>query len=325
MFTRNRPIGGWNVGAVSPDEFEKFDDQISKAIDGDGGGAYAPTTPIAIGGAGLQVDGNFNVVGPGVIAVQATVSAATFLCPVVFDNASQPFVVVHDMEVIGQTHLIGDVTVDGALTMTGSGTLSVNGLSVFSGIAGFQSVTNFNAQVNCGSELNVTGTFGVAGAAAFGSTMSVADIADFTGTSSGGIAGAGVSAIFRKETQHQGALVLIGAGRVVHRVGYGTINGSAIGQSQTFSVLDYDIVRIAGPGTLLGLVEWKISQAGIGGDTMILSRQEDTSIYAVRVVNEDGSLICILGNDQTAGPAALIVRDNGSSGKWSCVARFAQV
>lgn len=45
--------------AVSPAEFETFDQNLSDAVDGAGGGAYAPSATIEIGGSGLEVSGPF--------------------------------------------------------------------------------------------------------------------------------------------------------------------------------------------------------------------------------------------------------------------------
>ena len=57
MFTRARLAGLWILGSViSPAELEHLDD-YSLAIDGDGGGTYAPSTAIVIGGSGVTLAG----------------------------------------------------------------------------------------------------------------------------------------------------------------------------------------------------------------------------------------------------------------------------
>lgn len=53
-FPRIRPPNQW-FGTVSSAEFEQFDQNSSRAVDGFGGGSYAPLQPIVIGGAGLEV------------------------------------------------------------------------------------------------------------------------------------------------------------------------------------------------------------------------------------------------------------------------------
>lgn len=55
MFDRIREVDGWVFNTpVEPEEWELFDDQLSKAIDGFAGGVYAPTTRISIQGEGLE-------------------------------------------------------------------------------------------------------------------------------------------------------------------------------------------------------------------------------------------------------------------------------
>lgn len=56
MFQRIREAGAWLFSSViEPSELEQFDANQSRAVDGHGGGAYAPSSPIDIGGAGLRV------------------------------------------------------------------------------------------------------------------------------------------------------------------------------------------------------------------------------------------------------------------------------
>lgn len=51
-------LANWGTGTVVPSsEFFWFEDCITKAIDGYAGGAYAPSSPIVLGGSGLQVTG----------------------------------------------------------------------------------------------------------------------------------------------------------------------------------------------------------------------------------------------------------------------------
>ncbi len=65
MFSRIRAIGQWLFNSVvEAAEWEAFDENLSNAIDGKDGGAYAPTDPIEFGGAGISVEegiGNYPV------------------------------------------------------------------------------------------------------------------------------------------------------------------------------------------------------------------------------------------------------------------------
>jgi len=57
-FGRLRPSGLWVPrSAVTPAEFETFDENLSNAVDGADGGAYAPTNPIQFGGDGIEFAG----------------------------------------------------------------------------------------------------------------------------------------------------------------------------------------------------------------------------------------------------------------------------
>ena len=75
-FARIRAPGLWVLGAViTPTEMEKFDQDQSQAVDGTGGGTYAPTNRIVIGGAGADFTGGTSTdpLGP----LTATAAAGT--------------------------------------------------------------------------------------------------------------------------------------------------------------------------------------------------------------------------------------------------------
>src|SRR5690606_24096154 len=53
-FTRAKP-GGWQAGErLTSGQANHIDEQLPKAIDGNAGGSYAPSSPILIGGAGIR-------------------------------------------------------------------------------------------------------------------------------------------------------------------------------------------------------------------------------------------------------------------------------
>lgn len=73
-FARARLPGFWTFNsAVSPSEFEHLDD-YAYAIDGRGGGAYAPTSVITIGGSGLTVSGPFNASDAQIVDVAGSLT-----------------------------------------------------------------------------------------------------------------------------------------------------------------------------------------------------------------------------------------------------------
>jgi hypothetical protein len=53
--------GEWDDYVVLGTDFEQIDQLLFEAINGDQGGTWAPATQIVIGGAGLDVEGDFDV------------------------------------------------------------------------------------------------------------------------------------------------------------------------------------------------------------------------------------------------------------------------
>jgi hypothetical protein len=90
MFDRNRAAGLWVPNTViDPGELELWDQQISDAIDGAEGGAYAPSNPIEIGGAGVDISGPLVASGDFNATGSATFDGATsFTLAVTFDGAT---------------------------------------------------------------------------------------------------------------------------------------------------------------------------------------------------------------------------------------------
>lgn len=71
MFARERLPGFWIFGSVvDPEEFEGIDRDKALAIDGSGGGSYALTAPLVLGGSGVDLLGNNHVVS-GKLTVQS--------------------------------------------------------------------------------------------------------------------------------------------------------------------------------------------------------------------------------------------------------------
>lgn len=57
-FARLVPTGTWVNGYTpAPGLWETMDQQLSQAMNGDGGGTYAPATPVIVGGSGMQIPG----------------------------------------------------------------------------------------------------------------------------------------------------------------------------------------------------------------------------------------------------------------------------
>lgn len=300
MFARIRPSGEWiNLTSIDGSEMEVIDRHLSQAIDGTNGGAYDPSGTITIGGGGLEVAANFNVSGTGAFAVQASVGSAVFLCPVILDNATQPFVVVHDALVLGASHLTGDVTVDGALTMTGSGTLFVNGLASFQGIVGFDQTVQMHSSLQCSTNVDVGENFSVAGDSAFVGALAVTGQTDLQNV--------GVEVLRANDE-----LILTGEGRIRYRLDITGLDGLSVGQVENHSYRECDVVMTGGQGVMQGDFTWKITADGAeNGSIMWVSRANDVNLHIVTVTNDDGSVIAYLGTTTVLACPLVFY-----SGKW---------
>jgi hypothetical protein len=140
-FARIRPFGNWlDGGTLDETELEQFDDHLSKAIDGDGGGAYAPSAQLIIGGAfafklttGLDVDADAGVSGSLTVETNLLVD--------------------------GDAALGGDVGVVGAATFAGVATFNDN--SIFNGLVAFNDTVT--ADTLLATVLGVSGGASIAG------------------------------------------------------------------------------------------------------------------------------------------------------------------
>jgi hypothetical protein len=133
-FTRVRELGMWIAGILWPSELEKFDSQLSKAVNGEGG-TYSPTTPIVINGSsGLNIGANGRIDCDGVINIrsggQLYNSAGS---SVSFSSAS----------------LTGTTAVAGTLSIGSGGTLSIGAGGALSMSA--SSVATINGGCTIGS------------------------------------------------------------------------------------------------------------------------------------------------------------------------------
>jgi hypothetical protein len=122
MFVRAYPAGLAFDGVPGSANLTLIDLQVSRAIDGFGGGVYAPAVPIEIGGAGLLIPsgGTLTVVAGGTLDVAG------------------------DLDVTGPAVFDGSVEINGALQVDGAAT--------------FNSTTVLNGTTTVASSLNRTTT-----------------------------------------------------------------------------------------------------------------------------------------------------------------------
>ena len=163
-------------------ELEKFDDQLSNAIDGRHGGTYAPDSALIIGGAGLE-------------AAAFTVTGDAF-----FDHIN-----VNDNFIVSAA---GNIDVDG--TANFDGTAAFNALATFNnGIHCVTGNVDFDHDLNVDGNTTFVGTLGVTGAASFGD-INVAGTATLAQMES-------TIAIFGGDTTVNGKLVYGTNGRAQYR------------------------------------------------------------------------------------------------------------
>ncbi len=162
-FTHERYSGMWlGTGCPTPQAFEQWDAKQSKALNGDGGGSWAPTSPIVIGGAGLTAA---NPITFSAIASIATDSGATLTFP-------------------GAVSLFGATTITGAVTFQSGATQRWQAGAL--GVVATGSTWTWNS----GSTLTLSGSFlgtlefqsGFVGTAQSGSSISLAGTTSVGGT-----------------------------------------------------------------------------------------------------------------------------------------------
>jgi hypothetical protein len=134
-FSRARLPGFWTFGsAVSPGEFEHIDD-YAYAIDGQNGGAYAPSAVITIGGDGLTVTGEFNASDMNIVDVSGSLTINSGATLQLTGNQ-----VVNSGAVVGFTSGSFLTVQSGATFTTNSGsTAAINGSLTVGGAAQFTS------------------------------------------------------------------------------------------------------------------------------------------------------------------------------------------
>lgn len=127
-FAMQRADAPW-TGTISGVELNVFDRNLSRALDGFGGGACAPSAALIIGGAGLQLTGPF--VTSGTFTVNSPTATFNENVNVLETLACQGNIDLNgDGDVSGAWVVHGNLTVDGNTTL-GNGALdqtTVNGL-----------------------------------------------------------------------------------------------------------------------------------------------------------------------------------------------------
>lgn len=182
-FSRQRAPGAWISGVpMATGEAEAFDGNLAKAIDGDGGGTYAPSTQIIIGGSGFKVTGAFDVSGAaaftGTVECKAGLSvttAGTFSCSRAgtFSNGltvstAGSFTCSRPATFSNTLALNSDTVVDTAATFT------------CNGAAGFNAAVLITGDVSTSGQIETSGLISLTGAAKIGWRFATLADADAT-------------------------------------------------------------------------------------------------------------------------------------------------
>lgn len=142
-FLRIRTPGFWTFNSVvAPSEFEAFDNRYT-AIDGTGGGTYAPSALITIGGSGLTVSGPLNASDAQTIDVTGLLTINSGAQLNLYDNM-----------VVGSGAIVG-FTSGSFLTMSSGSTFTMNAGSTAS----------------IGAATTISGALTVSGATSFTNTL----------------------------------------------------------------------------------------------------------------------------------------------------------
>jgi hypothetical protein len=150
-------FAAWSTGAVTQTEWDKFDTNLFKSINGDEGGVWAPSSVIEIGGSGLQVSGPFLASADATIGTTSaddlTVwSTSTFIGPTNF----------------GITTFGGTATFNGALVANGNVTLGNAASDTLTVVAASTFQNDLTIGVTSADALQVWSTSTFIGPTAFG-------------------------------------------------------------------------------------------------------------------------------------------------------------
>lgn len=129
----------WATGtAVSQGDFWKFDQNQYKAINGDEGGTWAPSSAIVIGGSGLQVSGTLSTTATGSVVFNGAFSA--------LGNTEIGASSANTLRVDATSQFYSPVTINTSTSLTTAGALIATGAATFSG------AFNINNNATIGSD-----------------------------------------------------------------------------------------------------------------------------------------------------------------------------
>jgi hypothetical protein len=246
--------GAWPTGFVPGQaEWQQIDQYLFEALNGDKGGSWAPTTPIVIGGSGLdvtgllQVDGNMLVQGSSLNILANTTVAGT-------------------CDFLAATTYAASSTFNGAVTFANGFTTATAGTATFGRPAVFNSTATFNA------------------AASFTTTLGVTGLATFTGGFTTGPAGNTLNGTTTTaDIVNLGGITMSGTNAVMR---WRRVSGTDADHTYAISAADIVVVRAGG---LTANRTYTVDNTGCTGGECILFINNDAGAHSITLKQANGT------------------------------------
>lgn len=280
-FTRVKPANWAAFETLTAAQMNQLDIDHANAVDGSGGGVYAPSSAIEIGGSGLVVSGAFGVTGV------STFSGDVFLGVFGADVQVDGPLTVNEPSTFNETVTVNDdVLVSDDITCLGN--LEIQGTTILGNAAGDTVTANGNAIFNGTATFNGNVVLGDSGdLIVVGGSMACALGFSVDGNATIGNA-AGDAHAFTGTCTFNDPIVLAGDGHVRKRVIAGADAAS------TYGVDDADIILLES-GTLSAPRIYTIDNTSAGaGSSLIVVNKSTTQALTVNL--NGGALSVTLQN-----------------------------
>lgn len=285
---------GFNEKLTS-DQVNHLQDELVKALDGAGGGTYAPTDPIIIGGDGLAVTTTFSAGSATVTGPLSVIGTST----------------------LAVTEFTDTVTVDVALVIGTGGVIDVDSGAITLAAAGFQVGGGIPAEFNGATTFNADATFAAGQDVLFneGFVVATGKATDW-GAAAVQISDTGILAAVGTNVQLDGTVALSGvltpsgAGHVRSRPAVALANADA-----TLGIADSDVFIV--PNISAARIYTLTSTGASNGDRILINAIAATGFTATIV---DDSAVTITAMQSTIGNIE-VAEFMMVSGAWRVVDR----
>ncbi len=281
-FDRIRDPGFWvALGNLLASEMELFDAHLAGAINGDGGGVWAPSSLIEIGGLGLKITGPFVVTSQAQLQDGAVVSGGNL--SVSLDATVQGDLLVQStLEVEGTSEFHDDVLISGGGDLSVSGDANVQGALGVTGAATLASAS-VTDDLTVGDDATVGGDLAVTGTSSFTGGVQFAGPATFTDPVN-----------LNDTVALTQPLTPSGAGRVRAKVVQGA------DADTVYTIADAEVVLIPG-GVLTADRVYTLSATGAAtGDRIVFATRDTSRTVTVTVPSNVGEQRLLRHNQSTS-------------------------